>query len=152
MNKRTVLYTAEEVHSVIEDCANVVTLKSYGASGKQRIELKQLAEEVRSLKSRGKDMINRIQCSNCNKSGTLPLKITYTYKLNSCNECHRNEEAKWKYWFCDLECQSRWWSENRIEIEGFPCRSCLRGGVSTGFSFGFESNGACEVCNGTGRV
>jgi DnaJ-class molecular chaperone len=41
-----------------------------------------------------------------------------------------------------------WLKEKEVEEKGFPCRDCQ----GTGWVCGFQENGKCELCNGTGRI
>jgi hypothetical protein len=98
-------------------------------------------------------MINIITCTQCHKSGLFDLEVSFTYDVQNCDSCQHIYTQKWKYWFCNLACLASWWGGNDIDVCGFPCRACLdQGGEPSGFAFGFESNGACDVCHGLKRV
>jgi hypothetical protein len=101
-------------------------------------------------------MIQTITCTNCG-SGSIGIQFTFDYEMRYCGECHHSNFDKWSYWFCGLECFFDWLKKNEVEEKGLPCRSCCRCGGDgeggpTGFSGGFESNGICQVCDGTKRL
>jgi hypothetical protein len=110
-------------------------------------------------------MITIIRCERCNGSGSLDCTLKFLAKINFCNECHQSKSAEWSYVFCTLTCMFEWFRENQIEELGFPCSACLGQPIQppavrrhylppvpTGFKFGSEAHGPCDVCQGTKRV
>lgn len=89
-------------------------------------------------------MINLIYCNQCNKSNNLEIYFRFNYFTKWCKNCNHMDSRYWTYHFCNIKCFFQWAKENDIEQKGFPCESCKL----TGFSFGFEQNGICTVCDG----
>src|SRR5688572_19311258 len=97
-------------------------------------------------------MFSPVYCTYCNKTGVFDLEMVYTYKVYGCDHCHRDTRLTWKYWFCDLKCQTAWWQSLEIAERGLPCQGCMVAGFPTGFESGFETNRTCRTCNGALRV
>ena len=90
-------------------------------------------------------MMYIIHCEQCEKECLFEINLTFTYWQDTCDSCRHSQYHEWKYWFCNLDCLAKWTKENE---EGFPCQNCRH----TGFNFGFEQNGTCQICKGTKRV
>lgn len=93
-------------------------------------------------------MLQIIQCTCCGKEGWLKAEFKYAYKADSCKECHKIATSEWSFHFCDQDCFFKWIKNREIEEKGIPCQDCRE----TGWAFGFESNGACDTCNGKKRL
>lgn len=93
-------------------------------------------------------MLKIISCNQCRKQENLTISFKFEYCLKSCKSCYHSKDFHWNYYFCNLECFLKWFRENQIEEQGFPCQQCR----STGFAYGFEENGICEICCGTKRI
>lgn len=97
-------------------------------------------------------MMHVITCENCG-SHSINIEFSFDYSDIQCKECHHSRYEKWKYWFCGLKCFFTWAQKNEVEEKGLPCRSCLgNNGEPTGWAHGFESNGVCDICDGSKRV
>jgi hypothetical protein len=103
-------------------------------------------------------MFTRLYCTQCNKPGSLELMVKFLYQVKTCQHCHHLEPGDWSYNFCNLECMFKWFKEQQVEELGFPCLACVScwGPIDksqpTGFAFGSETHGICQVCNGNKRV
>lgn len=93
-------------------------------------------------------MMSLIECNDCGKTGTFKIEIKVTPEQHSCEKCHKISVTSWTLFFCDMTCFSNWMNKNDIFKNGFPCIRCS----ATGFSYGFETNGKCELCNGNKYV
>lgn len=98
-------------------------------------------------------MLRTIHCDACNKSGMFDIHFKFMLESRLCEKCHHHSGTDWDYYFCNIACLMNWLKNNEIADKGFPCRDCCdMKGVSTGFRYGFESNGTCDTCKGTMRV
>lgn len=93
-------------------------------------------------------MLELVRCANCSRSGTFKINLVVTYESKNCECCHRLERKTWDYHFCNLSCQMEWIEQKEIVTKGLECQNCR----STGFAFGYESNGICQTCDGIRRV
>lgn len=93
-------------------------------------------------------MLIAIRCTNCGKTGGLPIKFSATVSDNRCKHCRHSEQKTWNYHFCNVSCHTDWLIGCDVSADGVECLDC-RG---TGFAFGFESNGVCDTCNGTKKI
>ena len=98
-------------------------------------------------------MITLIHCNECNKTGMFDIQFKFVLESHSCEKCSHHKFDEWSYYFCNIPCLMSWLEKNEIEEKGFPCKDCRdRDGISTGWRWGFESNGVCDTCNGEKRV
>lgn len=98
-------------------------------------------------------MMQVITCTQCHKSGALPVRLAFTYDVSSCGVCYQRNDREWKYYFCDAPCLADWWNQNHVDEQGFPCLNCIgKDGQPSGFKHGFEVNGECDTCKGILRV
>jgi hypothetical protein len=95
-----------------------------------------------------------IHCNGCGSRGMFFVTITLDYQITNCPCCHDIKEQKRSYYFCTADCMSKWLDYHKVAEAGFPCPACMdhSKGISTGFAFGFESNGPCRVCKGTAKL
>ena len=99
-------------------------------------------------------MLEIIRCSNCEKSGSLPVHLGFDHSLDCCSKCNHLDVRHWDFYFCCLDCLFCWLRENEVEELGFPCQDCRLATTRepTGFMAGFEQNGKCRTCKGKKRV
>ena len=83
-----------------------------------------------------------------NESGPLPVVLRFDYSMRSCTACNAHNHQHLLLSFCSIKCLQQYLEKNEIEEKGFLCKSCK----STGFAFGYETNGPCEVCKGQKRI
>lgn len=92
-------------------------------------------------------MMMIIPCTQCHCEGQFDLHLTFTYRWSTCNLSHGHSN-EWTFYFCNIKCMTDWLELLDIKNKGIPCQSCH----NTGWLFGFEQNGVCDVCDGTLRV
>lgn len=101
-------------------------------------------------------MLTILKCSYCQGEANLDLHLTFTYQKPFCNHCNDFKIKQWHYYFCSIACLLNFLNVAKSQgINNFslPCRSCLNGaGEPTGFNFGFEQNGICNICHGNKKV
>lgn len=93
-------------------------------------------------------VVQMIHCDWCGQTGWHKVAFIYTYKGETCKECHRMTSSNWKFWFCDQECFFSWIKDQEIAEKGITCQDCH----GTGWAFGFEENGTCKTCDGAKRM
>lgn len=92
-------------------------------------------------------MLMIVRCTHCSEEGQFDVHLTFMYHVENCDKGHLHT-SEWTFNFCDLDCMSEWLEANYIKTKGIPCQSCHE----TGWAFGFEQNGLCDVCKGIKRV
>lgn len=98
-------------------------------------------------------MLSIIRCDHCDKSGMFDFELKFHIESHLCEKCSHHTMTAWDYYFCNITCLMKWLKDNQIEEKGLHCRDCRdMNGQSTGFRWGFESNGTCDTCKGSKRV
>lgn len=98
-------------------------------------------------------MLQVVVCTQCGESGHFTMEFSYVLEPKPCGVCHRFDEHRWRYHFCNQACFVKWFKGNNIGTEGVPCRACMNSeGVSTGYEAGFKENGRCTICKGKKRM
>lgn len=93
-------------------------------------------------------MIQQIICNNCQNSSLFKIQFKVIANHNQCDKCHHSEFDEKTFFFCDMNCFVEWSIHSNIYQDGIPCWSCR----DTGYTFGFEQNGTCKLCNGTKKL
>lgn len=89
------------------------------------------------------------ECDNCDKRTDEIVKFVFRYRVKTdCSKCHSSVVHECTGYFCDLNCFFDWVKKNEIDTKGLGCYDCHE----TGWQSGVKSNGACDVCGGSGRI
>jgi hypothetical protein len=83
-----------------------------------------------------------MRCEQCKSESGLNVSFGFTAQSECCEKCHHLRSISKTFVFCNLKCFSDWFE--KIQKTGIPCWGCN----TTGFDYGFESNGVCILCNG----
>lgn len=101
-------------------------------------------------------MIERVRCTECGKSNSMPVRFEFEYQTIQCGCCMRNERRSHTWYFCGIQCFHAWFDMVPGD-GGVPCPACMT--YHPG-SQSIRSNGLmlgagpekCPVCDGSGRV
>jgi hypothetical protein len=97
-------------------------------------------------------MFQFVTCKSC--GGHNPgVEIRARYWQGDCACCHGRRSSDTTFHFCNVACMTTWLADREVAGRGLPCPCCVdaRSGLSTGFFAGFEANGPCPICGGSGR-
>ncbi len=97
-------------------------------------------------------MITVVTCTHCHESGLFDVELKFHPNgQKPCNSCGHFEQDEWPFYFCTLNCFSKWLNENKILANGVPCHDCwsYEKSAPTGYFSGFKQNGICKTCKGS---